>query len=288
MSHGPPPFGSVVLAGGGCRCFWQGGFLAEASGLWASQPRVFAGVSAGATFAAFILAGREQVALEAFLRAVSGNRRNFYPLNGVTQRGPVFPQHPIHRELIERIFDGPTLATMHERGEVHVLLARPSRRLPLPVSLALGAVASQLETAAADAVHPTLWRHVGFTPEVVSTRTCGSASQLADLLLQSSSTPPLSPVMLRAGGPVLDGGFVDNVPVRALPEDAPRPALVLLTRQHRRLPRTAGLVYTQPSAPLRIDPWDYTSPDLVQQTYDQGRRDGERFVKDALARSGWQ
>jgi predicted acylesterase/phospholipase RssA len=286
MSHDPPPFGSVVLAGGGCRCFWQGGFLAEASELWGQQPPVFAGVSAGATFGAFILARREQQAMEAFLRAVGRNRRNVYLLNGVTRRGPVFPQYVIHRELIEDIFDDATLAAMHARGQVHVLLARPSRRLPLSLSMALGVVGIGL-TAAADAVHSSLWRALGFEPEVVSTRTCSSAAQLADLLLQSSSAPPLSPVMRRAGGPVLDGGFVDNVPVLALPADAPRPALVLLTQPRRNKVQTPGFVYAQPSAPLRINPWDYTRPDLVQRTYDQGRRDGARFVKDTV-RFGWQ
>jgi predicted acylesterase/phospholipase RssA len=282
---GPQPFGSVVFAGGGCRCFWQGGFFAEASGLLSPQPRVFAGVSAGATFAAFLLAGKEQVALDAFLRAVTSNRRNFYPLNGITRRGPVFPQHVIHRALIEDIFDDDTIATLHERGQVHVLLAHPSRRLPLPISLTLGAAVTALESVARDDLHPALWRTIGFTPEVVSTRTCGSAKQLADLLLQSSCIPPVTPVMRRAGQPVLDGGFVDNVPVRALPADAPQPVLVLLTRQHQRLPEVPGLVYAQPSVPLRIGPWDYTNPELIREAYEQGRRDGARFARDALARS---
>ena len=33
-----------------------------------------------------------------------------------------------------------------------------------------------------------------------------------------------------------------------------------------------------PSQPIPIDKWDYTSPSLVDQTYDLGRRDGEDFL----------
>jgi predicted acylesterase/phospholipase RssA len=279
------PFASVVFAGGGCRCFWQGGFFAEASSMLGAQPWVFAGVSAGATFAAFLLAKREQVALAAFLHAVARNRRNVYLFDGVMRRGPVFPQYLIHRALIESTFDDDAIATLHARGQVYVLLARPSRRLPLLVSVPLGAVVHELERVARDAVHPVLGHAVGFTPEVVSTRTCQSAAQLADLLLQSSCTPPLTPIMRRAGRPVLDGGFLDDVPVRALPAGAPRPVLVLLTRRYPSLPRVPGLVYAQPSVPLPIDPWDYTNPELVRQTYEQGRRDGARFARETLARS---
>jgi hypothetical protein len=38
--------------------------------------------------------------------------------------------------------------------------------------------------------------------------------------------------------------------------------------------------FAQPSRPIPVAKWDYTRPDLLQETYDLGRRDGERFEPD--------
>ena len=56
-------------------------------------------------------------------------------------------------------------------------------------------------------------------------------------------------------------------------------ALVLLTRRYsaEQLGRDPRLRFVQPSRPIPIAKWDYTRPDLLQETYDLGRRDGERF-----------
>ena len=73
--------------------------------------------------------------------------------------------------------------------------------------------------------------------------------------------------------------MVDNVPADAV--DAGPSTLVLLTRRYRHRAETfthLGRLYVQPSRPVPVSAWDYTSPPALQATYDQGRRDGERFV----------
>ena len=77
---------------------------------------------------------------------------------------------------------------------------------------------------------------------------------------------------------MLDGGIVDNVPVEIVPEA--RSTLVLLSRPYseQEMPNAPGRTYVQPSRPTPIEKWDYSNPQLIQQTYDLGRRDGERFV----------
>ena len=70
------------------------------------------------------------------------------------------------------------------------------------------------------------------------------------------------------------------------PADGRRRVLALLTRRYGELPPGGGeapdVTYVQPSRPISISKWDYTSPQGLQHTYDLGRRDGEDFV----ARSG--
>ena len=60
-----------------------------------------------------------------------------------------------------------------------------------------------------------------------------------------------------------------------------RRALVLLSKHHPpgSLPSVPGRDYVQPSEPIPIYKWDYTSPARFQATYDLGRRDGERFAR---------
>ena len=116
-----------------------------------------------------------------------------------------------------------------------------------------------------------------FRPEVVSVRACATPAALADLILASSCSPPMTSLLTWNGRHVLDGGVVDNVPVCAL-DDAPGETLVLLTRRYPALPAVPGRTYIQPSETIPVSAWDYTSPDGLQFAYDLGRRDGEAFV----------
>jgi predicted acylesterase/phospholipase RssA len=130
-----------------------------------------------------------------------------------------------------------------------------------------------------DQVHPGLARRLGFRAEAVSVRDCRSPDELADLILASSCTPPFTPRLTYRGQPASDGGVVDGAPVFALGPDAHR-TLVLLTRSYRsRPPSGPDRLYLGPSRPIPIRKWDYTSPGLLEETYDLGRRDGEAFLR---------
>jgi predicted acylesterase/phospholipase RssA len=111
----------------------------------------------------------------------------------------------------------------------------------------------------------------------VSVRSCAAPVDLADLILASSCSPPMTSRLMWKGHYVLDGGVVDNVPVCAL-DDAPGMTLVMLTRRYPALPDTPGRLYVQPSMKIPVSAWDYTNADGLQVAYDLGRRDGEAFL----------
>ena len=82
---------------------------------------------------------------------------------------------------------------------------------------------------------------------------------------------------VRDGRTVLDGSLAHSAPVCAL--DHPGRTLILLSRHYGTAPRPdSSRVYLAPSSPVPVSKWDYTSPQLLQQTYDLGRRDAEAFV----------
>jgi predicted acylesterase/phospholipase RssA len=155
------------------------------------------------------------------------------------------------------------------------------------VGFLLGGVAFALDRSELR-VHARWGGRFGFRGEVVSARSCAGPGELAELILQSSCTPPLLPLYRRGPGIVLDGGLIDNAPADLV--DGASRILILLTRHYplNELPHTPGRTYVCPSEPVPIVKWDYTSPHLIEQTFDLGRRDGDRFVASRMrrARSG--
>jgi predicted acylesterase/phospholipase RssA len=280
---GGGPFEAVVFSGGGCRCFWQAGLWSTAAPALGLEPRVVGAVSAGAAFACAIFAGVVDRVVEDFTRRVGANPRNLYPAN-LLRGAPVFPHERIYRGTILSTLDSTALARLHAAPEIRISLGRPPDWSGDRGGYLLGLVAFLAEQRKSGRVHAAWGRRFGFRSELVSVRDCVTPEQLADLILQSSCTPPLTPLYQRSGRVVLDGGIVDHVPVDAVA--SARTSLVLLTRRYPEawLPRVDGRIYLQPSEPIPVERWDYTSPDLVGRTYDLGRRDGEAFARRHLRR----
>jgi predicted patatin/cPLA2 family phospholipase len=239
-----------------------------------------AAVSAGAAIACVLFAGVTEESLRYFKQRAAHNEHNAYPRNLFSGR-PVFPHESIYRDTILQSLDDAGLRRLHAGPDVRVLLAQVPAWLGPRSAIVAGYIASQAEHLMRPRVHKQIGRKIGFVPAIVSVRDCRSPEEVADLILQSSCTPPFTTLYRRDGWPVLDGCLVDSVPVDALDGSA-SPTLVLLTRRYPRsaIPRVEGRTYVQPSEPIPIDAWDYTSPRGIDITYDLGRRDGERFVAE--------
>jgi predicted acylesterase/phospholipase RssA len=269
----------VVFAGGGTRCFWQLGFWSVCGPALGLAPRVVAAVSAGSAIACAALLGRCEETLALFRRAVAANPKNAYPENLLAGRPRVFPHAAIYRRAILELVDAEGLARLQERVDLRVVVGRPPAGLGAGPGLLLGLGCYLLSRRLGDPVHPELARRIGFRAESVNVRSCRSVDELADLILASSATPPFTEVVPYRGRPAIDGSVVDNAPLFAL-EGHARRTLVLLTRSYRSLPPARGeLLYLGPSRPIPIRKWDYTSPELLDRTYELGQRDGEAFLR---------
>lgn len=272
------PYRSVVFAGGGTRCLWQVGFWNEVAGELSLTPATIAAVSAGAAMACFLFSRRFDKAVEHFREVTGTNSHNMYPQN-LFSGHPVFPQYTLYRNGILAAIDGPALAELHDGPEIRILLTRPPKWAGARLATVIGFLCYALEKKLYSPVHPSLAARIGFEPEVVTARECRTPEELANLLLQSSCTPPFTPVLRRHGKPVLDGGIIDNVPARLIDDDGDM--LILLTRQYprERIPSIPGRTYVQPSRPISIFKWDYTNPGGLRDAYELGRSDGQTFLK---------
>ena len=283
-------FEQVVFAGGGNRCWWQAGFWDVVAPSIALRPRVIAGVSAGAATACMLYASDSRWTMDYYRDALRHNRRNAYwgnlfrrandPADPHAAR--VFPHAAIYRKALTDILGGPRFERLKaDAPEIRIAFARLPRGLGPHAALAVGVVAYNLEKYWRRSLHPTFGRRVGFALEVARLQDCRDLDDLVSLITASSCTPPFTPIEHRGGRPTLDGGMVDNVPVDAV---AAGPAtLVLLTRRYpgrTEIFEHRGRVYVQPSTKVPVSAWDYTNPAAMQATYDQGRRDGDRFARD--------
>ena len=276
-------YDAAVFAGGGTRCFWQMGFWSVAAPALGLAPRQAAAVSAGAAAATAALIGKTDEALEHFKQATAANPKNVYPGRLLSRSGQrAFPHEAMYRAAICGIVDEADVRLLHEGPELRVLVARPPRWLGPRLALLAGLGCYVVEKRLRDPLHGALSRKVGFTAEVVSSHDSPSPEAMADLILASSCTPPFTSLIQRGGRPVLDGSLVDSAPLFAL-RGQPQRVLVLLTRRYGELPPGGGggpeVTYVQPSQPISISKWDYTSPQGLQRTFDLGRRDGEAFVR---------
>jgi len=237
-----------------------------------------AGASAGAAFACAAIAGCTRLVLDDFKRRAASNQRNFYPKNRFTG-DRVFPHEDIYRGAILASMDAAAFDRLQKGPDLRVLISRPPAWLGPRTGLSAAVVAHLLDRREAR-VHARWGRRFGFQPEIISAQSCESIEELVELILHSSCMPPVIPLYRRGEAIVLDGGLIDNAPADIV--GSARSALVLLSRRYpdHRVPRIPGRTYVGPSREIPIVKWDYTSPELIQQTFDLGRSDGERFARE--------
>lgn len=275
-------FEQVVLAGGGHRCWWQAGFWDVVAPRIALRPKVIAGVSAGAGIACLLYANDSREAIRFCYRTMSSNPKNAYWLNLLRPGERVFPQYAIYRSALKTLLGGVHFNQLQRNApEIRVVYARIPRHLEFRSAAMLGMVADQFDKYGKKTLHPEFATRLGFTTEVELVKDCPNDDDLVSLILASSCTPPFTPVVYRRGGPVLDGGLVDSIPVAAV-DPAPVPTLVLTTRRYPGYAQIFGLqgrIYVQPSRQIPVSSWDYTAPDRIEQTFVLGREDGETFLR---------
>jgi predicted acylesterase/phospholipase RssA len=262
-------FRNAIFAGGGSRCFWQLGFWegAKQSGLDLQSSVKFVGsTSAGCAMATAAVLDRSHYALDLFKAFTAKNPRNIH-WNNVNpfKQGTVLPHARMYREALRELVGPGDLDTL-KNTSVHFLMSSYPRWL----TGAIGATAALCiygieKTLRKDPLHPKWPARAGFKPLVGRAADCRTC------------IPPILPEGHLGGRKVLDGGLIENIPVR-LADDQPGETLVLLSRKYeRKLPSTERVTWVQPSKQIKIDKFDYANPRGLQETFDLGIADGRQF-----------
>jgi len=272
-------FDAIAFAGGGNRCYWQGGFYEAIAERLNLKPRLVVGASAVAFAAVYSLLQIGPTVRELVIGSCGPHLKNF-DLVAWRRGEPLCPVGPMYRRLLDQVLDAAALTRLNALTDFRLAVSRLPRGLSPVTGAMLGIATYQLEKKLMHPVHPRFGRALGFRSEFVLAKSLSGPQALHDALIASGGVPPFMPVTLIEGRPAFDGGLVDNVPVEPLSEieRAGGRSLVLLTRLYRNVPEITGRTYVQPSQKLPVKQFDITNPDGIRFAYQLGRADGARFA----------
>lgn len=273
-------FDALVFAGGGNRCYWQGGFYEAAADRLSLAPGLVVGASAGAFAAVYSLLGVGPQVRRSVIEACGPHLKNF-DLSAWRRGEPLCPVGPMYRELLDNTIDDAALARLNAKTDFRIAYARLPARLSPRFGAALGIAAYQLEKQLFHPVHPRSGRALGFRGGYVRARDLDNPQDMRDALIASGGVPPFMPVTMIEGKPAFDGGLVDNVPVEPLEplERQGGRSLVLLTRLYKNVPAVPNRTYVQPSRRVDVGQFDITNPDGIRRAFELGFEDGDAFAR---------
>ena len=273
---------AITFAGGGNRAFYQLGLLNRWGSRLMDRVGAVASVSAGACAIVIYLTGREHQT-NAFWRARRAHvTRNFEWRRMLRGQRPAPHGDVLRDTMMFALEDGGLDRVREAPFPIHILTSRFPPLVPSGLAVAGGIGAYQLEKhVRRRMVHPRFGRALGFRPLAVDARACETPEELTTLILASSATPPFTPVGRFRGERLLDGGLVDNVPAFII-DGAPgiRRNLVLLTRPYPAgsIGQRGDRLYIAPSEPVPISRWDYTRPELLDETIAMGEREADLYA----------
>lgn len=277
---GPGDFAAIAFAGGGNRCYWQGGFWDALTGLRPQAPRFVVGVSAGAFQACFSIIGAGDRVRQRVFEACRETKSGLDWALLARGRSP-FLVGGMYRTLIEEVFGPAELAALKQAPEIFIQVAHPPGWMPGAVAALSSIGAYQVEKALTGAAHSRAGLYLGLQPDWLSTHAAHSTAELADALMATASVPPFMPIGRVNGRAALDGGLVDNPPlIRLGPVEAEGArTLVLSTRSARPLESTPLRTVVRPSDPVKVNKFSVTDAEGLKAAYELGLRDGEAFAK---------
>ncbi len=263
---------SVVLAGGGGRTVWGLSLLRE---LGLMHPMEWAGVSAGAAMAVFAASGRVDAAMDYFLDASARNGRNVH-WGAWARGGRLFPHEPMYRATLAHALADGGFETLKQAPPVRLILAWIEPGHP-KVRRAAAALRDYGRRKKAGIIHGPDQPLPGLGWQTWTCQDAADAGEVVDRIIDTSATWPVTRLRAAEGRTYVDGGLVENVPVRALsPAAQAGKVIVLLSRPTPTPPPSATRLYLAPDRPVSLPKWDYASPDKLRATEAQGRAAAQR------------
>ena len=267
---------TLVLAGGGNRCWWQAGLIQALTHRgWMLPPNITA-TSAGAGIAASLLTNRTEAALNA-CKLLYGSNTQLFDWKAVARLKLKFAHQHIYPAWLKSLMgDGDYSALQNAKSQLQIAVTLPGRLLGLTGSLVAGSIAYMLDKKIAHSIHPKLPRYLGLRQKFFNLNECDSAHEARELLAAAAAAAPFMKAQKIDGHWGMDGGYTDNAPIPVQTPEAADRTLVLLTRHYPDLPQKffyERRKYWQPSQKIPVSTWDCRPTTTVDFAYQLGLSD---------------
>jgi predicted patatin/cPLA2 family phospholipase len=265
---------TLVFAGGGNRCWWQGGLMETLMQHGFALPRTLIGTSAGAGVAAACITETPSIALASCERLYAKETHIF------NRHTRTFGHDYIYPAWLESFVSERHVHTIKQSAtRLQVAVTQPARWLGLHGTVVAGLLAYMIDKHIKHSIHPQLPKYLGLRQAFEWLDAPSSAPAMRQLLSAAGAAPPfMRPVALPMGW-AIDGGFTDNAPIPQQSAQEAASTLVLLTRFYPKLPalfQWQGRNYLQASRAIPVSTFDCTHKASVRDAFALG-------VNDALA-----
>ncbi|MDV6237197.1 patatin-like phospholipase family protein [Leptospira ellisii] len=280
-----------AIAGGGCKAFYGLGFGHEMKS-WGLKFREVSGVSAGAAMVLCLVCGDEEECVSFFENIVRKNPANFY-FSRLFKGERAFPHEEMYRKTIRFGMDFRKIVESGTKVFIHTLRAIPKEK-SLKNKFRLARLIAETAKAFLEDERDRLrglntermqrvLRNWNMKEILFTEKDFENSDIVEQIVLNSSSVPPVVSVQSLGEEYYLDGGLTNNLLLEAFPPDRKTIGIYYeTTTVVGKDPKLLERCYLQmPSEPLPITSFDYTDPVGVRRAYELGKQDA-RMNKEKI------
>ncbi|MDI7166835.1 patatin-like phospholipase family protein [Leptospira santarosai] len=280
-----------AIAGGGCKAFYGLGFGHEMKS-WGLKFREVSGVSAGAAMVLCLICGDEEACVSFFENIVRKNSANFY-FGRFFKGERMFPHEEIYRKTIRFGMDFQKIVGSGTKVFIHTLRAIPkedSLRNKFRLARLIAETAKAFLEDERDRRRglitermQRILRKWNMKEVLFTEKDFEDEKTVEQIILNSSSVPPVVSVQCHGKEYYFDGGLTNNLLLEVFPPDKKTIGVYYEpTTIVGKDPKLLERCYLQtPSEPLPITSFDYTDPNGVRKAYELGKRDA-RLNRDKI------
>ncbi len=290
----PSPYEvNLAVAGGGCKAFYALGFGSKLRE-FGVRFKGMSGVSAGAAMILCILSETEEKSVEYIASLTRRNEKNF-DLARIFRKQHPFPHENIYRRTIRYGLNFEKVRTSPVKIYIQAIQAIPKQKDKLGDFINKAKLISQTARAyILDEIDKEKGIESNRVQKIVekwnlkeiiyTNEDLNDEKVLEQIILNSSSVPPVVEFQSDKEAYFLDGGLTNNLLLEVFPLQEKKIGIyyektTIIGKDPKVLENTL-LIY--PSRPLKITSFDYTNPEGLIDTFELGRKDAETKKEEIL------
>ncbi|MDX1958514.1 MAG: patatin-like phospholipase family protein [Leptospiraceae bacterium] len=283
---------SFALAGGGCKALFALG-VGERLKAWGVKIKEISGVSAGAAVALMIISDNEEAGIEYFEELLKRNKSNFHVDKLFTGKRP-FPHETMYRRTIRYSIDFEKIRQSGVKIYISAVKAFPKRTTIKNFWNKLNLIPTTMRAVIMDdrdkekgVPHSRVDRIIQKwnLKEILFTEKDLSTPEVTEqIILNSSSIPPVLSFQKTGGEYYLDGGLTNNLLIEHFSNLYKKIAVyyedVTLFGKAESMLRDVFLI--RPNSKLPIETFDYTNSIGARLAFEMGREEAEKQKSQIL------